>query len=296
MPDNNPNSDESGEINWDAVVQAVAEALGSYVGGQIGAMAVAAVFKANESSVPSFEKVIADLRESIRQDIENTFIREYAGTVIGYEKDLGTGIRTNNFDTVDRIRSGSQVLIEVLLQYSSMNILVILVRLINIFLLALEIQANTAPEKNEEYRAIRREKAREYANKVKSILNPYAESVRQSLQNACLLRIENAKQAICHNQNGFTYDVKIIFYDDFNRRALTTFEESSCKTFPFNGLDDDDLPSGVERGFTANDKKQHQSFKDCEAFRQREYSNRIRALESFSSPINRAISIWETIT
>ncbi|PYE88288.1 hypothetical protein [Bacillus sp. 196mf] len=286
----NPNS---GEINWDAVVQAGAEALASYVGGQIGAIAVAAVFEANRSSEPSFERVIADLRESIRQDIENTFIREYAGRVIGYEQDLAIAIRTNNQDTVDRIRSGSLELINILLQYNTFGILINLVRVANVFLLALEIQANMT--NNPEYKQIRREKAAEYSPKVNDILTPYESTIRTSFDRECLIIIDNAKNAVCHDQFGFTYRLRTFCQDNYTDSYAAQFEENNCKTFPFNGINSGDSMT-LEHSFTPNDKRQHDSFVRCEHFRTEAQNRRNRALEIISIPIRETISKWNLIS
>lgn len=284
------------EIDWGVVAQKGAEAFAEYVGGALGELLFEQLFQTGRSNVDMFKDAIKDLKQNIKQTVDEAFLREYTGKTIGLEENLGTYMRTKDAEILDEILNDSSQLVQTYLQFDSLEVLVNLVRITTVYLTTLE--ALSKERNNPSYREEWKSKVKSLGDRIEKIAKKYDEPIRNSFSDKCEVNLHSFKPSNRMVGNRYVRGIEYKAYAHYRdllishpTHQVTPFHQDKWKQWNFRH-DDTRLELNMFAEMENNEKENESVFLDCEKQREDCRAERIAALDKVIVPTQLALSKW----
>lgn len=282
------------EIDWGAIIEKGLEAavisFGESFGGTIGEILAEKIMSSlfGSDDEDKFQVVLKDLKESIRQDIDQAFLREHCGAVTGLGENLKTYFRTKDQDILHPLQNDIVQEINILFQFESLEALTALVYGVNIYIHTLRALADY----DRDYYRVAMENARTYADKVEKFANKVDQPIRSSIPDKIDVYGLSTGETLCPNHlSGVGYEVTATYRDSIGPMVILR-RENMCVPYPIDAF------GRPNRNFMSHPQsifEQSQSSKFIEDQRRTQKENRIQALDNLIVPTQHAIEKWRNI-
>ncbi|MEH7284886.1 hypothetical protein [Priestia megaterium] len=316
-------------IDWNAVLQkgleaaasAFGEAFGGPIGGALANLIVSGLF--DSGSEDKFGDAIRDLKESMREEINNAFLRDTTASVLGLGVNLRSYFTTKDQAILTEIQNDITQEIEALLSKEnreSDEALVTVVYAINVYILTLRAKADY----NQSFYEVIKEATKSYSERVTEFANAIEAKYKNKIPAKCFVSIEKAdnaggnwqyselRPALCtikgtfHDEvkSGFNFKYKAWYYagdDNHNIVPYREFIEERCEVLPFRSKDgystisdSDDLLTTTSSAIKVEDREASKAFADCEKYRTEQTNAFLEKLNQYITPVRTTVELWKT--
>ncbi|KKK37532.1 hypothetical protein WQ57_13930 [Mesobacillus campisalis] len=300
-----PSNGHTIDIDWETAINtgltAAAEAFGASFGGPIGAALGNAIAGSlfNGGQEDKFAEAIRGLKESINKAIDNAFLKEHTGNVLGLGENLKTYVMTKDSRILHPILNDITQQIHNLFRFDSEEALVSLVYASNIHLFTLRALAGHAENPGQErgYYLNAKEKSLEYSIAISERTTQLSETINNSLSSNCVLLPVKREDSMWVETREFGREVGVsgaifsfsyMYGDRFSPPA--TFPEIKRVPYPT------DLAGRIMNNFPGDIYSNSDAKAKCE-----DYSNDIKekrrtSLNNLLTPIQHSTQVWRNIS
>jgi hypothetical protein len=291
---NMPSSDG---INYEEIIEkgleAAAVAFGTEFGGPIGAALAEKIISSLFSSgdEDKFADAIRALQESIRKTVDQAFLREHSGAIIGLGENLRTYFKTRDEGILHPLQNDITQRINTLIRFEpTSEVITVLVYGVNVYVLTLRALADY----NNHYYQVVMDNTRSYSKQIEEMIRRFDEPVRSSIPEKTSMTFTKKQETICEGKPGAEYEISIFYQDQFmasNEAIAQTFPVKKCIPYPEKW--------GEPSGHDLNWKPDQAFFEGLPEFKSKDNrrlenkGKRTNELDRVVTPFNQAVKVWK---